>query len=52
MLNIVTCEVKVLPGVTGFYLFNGIGVLEEGNDGIEASLGCIVRPGECLTVLF
>lgn len=41
----------MLPGVTAFYLFDGLGRLEDGS-GIEVNLGCIVRLGECLKVLF
>ena len=41
----------MLPGVTAFYLFGGLGRLEDGY-GIEVNLGCIVRLGECLKVLF
>lgn len=41
----------MLPGVTAFYLFGGLGRLED-SYGIEVNLGCIVRLGECLKVLF
>lgn len=41
----------MLPGVTAFYLFGGLGRLED-SYGLEVNLGCIVRLGECLKVLF
>lgn len=40
----------MLPDVTAFYLFGGLGRLED-SDGLEVSLGAIVRLGECLKVL-
>lgn len=41
----------MLPGVTAFYLFGGLGRVED-SDGLEVSLRCIVRLGEYLKVLF
>lgn len=41
----------MLPGVTAFYLF-GLGRLEDNDGRLEVSLGCIVRVGEYLKVLF